>query len=451
MQTWGALGWCRGLAVGLWVGLGLLGCSTSNGAAAAGPQDASPDQLSDVGAGWQIGVRVADVTPTPSELATGKLYMGAYGLLTQRGPATGVHDPIYARAMVLRTGRSALALTILDMPGISNRVIHAIADGVSAQTHMPAESIYVGATHSHSTPDLQGLWGHVPASYKQRVIDVTTKTIVDAFQAGAPADLFVSRGVGSNRNRRDWPITDTELTVLDAKAPDGSRIGTLIDFAAHPVVLGPTNLLISRDFVGYTVDYVESKLNAKDKVLYFQGVVGDASPNGVVGTAFDGAKSYGQLVGDAALSAMSQQTKVTPSIYRGFAPWRQDVTNQNFVLLNQGGYLDYDTVTDAGTMKIDTQFSYLWLGSQIQMVVFPGEALTRTGLKVKASMNAPFRLWLGLTSDSLGYFVLSDEWNVVPPDGGPMRNNGYEETVSMGETAGDNSVTVLESLIAKKP
>ena len=91
-------------------------------------------------------------------------------------------------------------------------------------------------------------------------------------------------------------------------------------------------------------------------------------------------------------------------------------------------------------MSVDTQFTYFRLGKELQGVVFPGEALTRTGLDIKAPQKADYRLFLGLTTDSLGYFVKSDEWNTG-------HNNNYEETVSTGETAGDNAIRVLTELI----
>jgi hypothetical protein len=426
------------------------GASSGSGTGGGGGGTAACP-FGDVGDGWQVGVSVEDVTPTPEQIATGKLYMGAYGLLTARGPATGVHDPVYARAMVLRTGCKAVVFTILDMPGASNRILHRIADAVHGQTQIPKEDIYVGSTHSHSAPDLQGLWGGVPEDYKTRVVDLTSKAITDAFAAAAPADLLVSKGEGPNRNRRDWGFTDKELTVLDAQAKDGTRIGTLVNFAAHPVILGEGNKEISRDFCGYTVDHVETTLVAKDKVLFFNGVLGDASPDGGTGaTDFDRAQDYGRIVGDVALATMSTQTPVTAGIYRDYLPWEQEVTNANFKLVNNLGYLDYDANVDMANdkMSIDTQTSYLRLGTEIQAVMFPGEALTRTGLKVKDMELSPFRLWLGLTTDSLGYFVLSDEWNVELPGGG-KRNDGYEETVSCGMDAGDNAVKILLDAIAK--
>ena len=103
---------------------------------------------------------------------------------------------------------------------------------MTAATGVPRPNIFVGATHTHAGPDLQGLWGGVTAEYKQVVVDGTVAAIAEAYARREAAQLFVSKGVGSANNRRDWGYTDDELTVLDARsASTGERLGTVIQFA----------------------------------------------------------------------------------------------------------------------------------------------------------------------------------------------------------------------------
>jgi len=409
---------------------------TTHGTDGGGAVDAAPSS-------WSIGVSTVDVSPNDTELATQKLYMGAYGVGPVRGPAQGIHDPVMARAIVFHAGKNVVAMEIIDMPGISNRVIHAIVDEVVANGSIPKEAVFVGATHSHSAPDLQGLWGGVPDDYKKRIEHLAAQAILDADSSAVPADLFVSRGEAANRNRRGWPITDKELTILSAKTKAGDPIATVVQFAAHPVILGQQNLMISRDFCGYTVDFVEKKLGGK--AFYWNGVVGDASPDGTVGSAFAGAQNYGETLARAALDAMDAANggaPVTPAIYRDYQPYEQQVTNQAFVAANAVGLLDYDVTTLDGGLGISTQAAYFRLGTEVQAVAFPGEALTRTGLDIKAPMTAPYHLWLGLTTDTLGYFVKADEWMTG-------RNGNYEESVSMGLGAAERAIQLLTDAVGR--
>jgi hypothetical protein len=76
----------------------------------------------------------------------------------------------------------------------------------------------------------------------------------------------------------------------------------------------------------------------------------------------------------------------------------------------------------------------------VQGVAFPGEPLTRLGLGVKEPMKAPHKLILGNTGDALGYFIPGDEWQTG-------KNDNYEETVSLGKTAGDNARANIVPLI----
>ena len=62
-------------------------------------------------------------------------------------------------------------------------------------------------------------------------------------------------------------------------------------------------------------------------------------------------------------------------------------------------------------------------------------------MPLRASLGARHRLFLGLTHDTLGYFLPEDEWMA------PGRNNNYEESVSMGKHGGAVLADKLLSLV----
>ena len=106
-------------------------------------------------------------------------------------------------------------------------------------------------------------------------------------------------------------------------------------------------------------------------------------------------------------------------------------------------FLDYDFYDDADGFRVDLQVTYFGLGSTLQAVAFPGESVTNNGLSIKAAMTAPFRLFLGLNGDTLGYFIPTDEWRTG-------RNGNYEESVSLNEFVGDVTRDTLVGLIQAK-
>ena len=80
---------------------------------------------------WRVGAARVDITPDAAEIAAGNIWLGGFGscLLDSRR-ATGVHDPIHARAMVISDGATTVAHVMADTPGISNRRIKAIRQRV---------------------------------------------------------------------------------------------------------------------------------------------------------------------------------------------------------------------------------------------------------------------------------------------------------------------------------
>ena len=85
---------------------------------------------------YRAGYAQADISPTAEELATGKVFMGAYGLLGTRGAAVGVHDPVWVRALAIDDGTTPLVIAIGDLPGASTAYLDEIRNGVAARVNM---------------------------------------------------------------------------------------------------------------------------------------------------------------------------------------------------------------------------------------------------------------------------------------------------------------------------
>jgi hypothetical protein len=379
-----------------------------------------------------IGVDIADVSPTMDHLGD-NLYMGAYGAPYSRGPAQGVHDPIFARSLALEAEGGGLVMTIVDLPGMGNQNTRAVRQKAAELTGLDEGQILVGTTHSHSAPDLMGLWGGVPDSYRDYINDAIAASIAAAWDAREPGTLRVGVAKAPNNNRRGWGFTDDDMIVLDAFDAADNRLATLVDFAAHPVILGEDNKLISCDYTGYTVQKLETVLGAP--AMLFNGTLGDATPkvpDGQYPDDFARAQAYGELLADVAAGIVDTAEPVDPTIVWTHKSWEQSVENFLFQLAAQLGILQYDFEMMGLSQKVTTQSTYFRLGTQVQGVSFPGEPLTRCGQAIKEPMKAKYKMVLGNTGDALGYFVPSDEWQTG-------KNDNYEESVSLGKTAGDNA------------
>ena len=97
------------------------------------------------------GFGEADITPN---LRAKPVYMAGFG---QNRKATGVHDPLKARAVVLAHGRRKIALVCVDLVGFFLPDVEKVRARLSGFDY-----VMVSSTHNHEGPDTLGLWGPAP-------------------------------------------------------------------------------------------------------------------------------------------------------------------------------------------------------------------------------------------------------------------------------------------------
>src|SRR5438477_2438885 len=66
--------------------------------------------------------------------------------------ATGVHDPLKAKAIILQQDKEQIAMVFCDLVGISLTVTTNARAQASRQTGIPVSNIVICATHSHTGP-----------------------------------------------------------------------------------------------------------------------------------------------------------------------------------------------------------------------------------------------------------------------------------------------------------
>jgi hypothetical protein len=95
----------------------------------------------------EAGVAVVDITPPTGYRLSGYFHERV---------GTGTHDPLLAKAVVLRQGKVSAALVFCDIIGISLDVSSAAREQASGRTGIPAGNILIAATHSHTGPLYHG-------------------------------------------------------------------------------------------------------------------------------------------------------------------------------------------------------------------------------------------------------------------------------------------------------
>lgn len=195
----------------------------------------------------------ADITPDPAKET---VWLAGYGASGRR--ATGVHDRLYARAVVVSDGKATAAIVSVDSIGLYREDVldmrRALGwDGVGSY-------LFVTATHNHSAPDTLGLWGRflgtsgVDAARHKRLKKEVVALVKELSGRLREAELVAAKSepdpAGLCRDSRDPVVIDPELDVLELKAKGGGALATLVRYSCHSEVLAKDNTLVTADFPG---------------------------------------------------------------------------------------------------------------------------------------------------------------------------------------------------------
>ena len=212
---------------------------------------------------------MARVAITPDHM--GFPLMG-YG--NRKSNSTGVHDPIWARALVLRKGDQAWAMCSLDLCYVDAAMVAEIRRRVGAQTGLEPSAVLISTTHTHSGPNANDA-----GNWNRPFAELVAEAIVIAWSNAQPARIAHGAGFlyGHSINRRwfERPV-DPGVGVLRIDDTQGNLLGVAVNFALHPVVLGSDSYQVSADYVGYATTQVEEELAAI--CLFTNGGCGDINP-----------------------------------------------------------------------------------------------------------------------------------------------------------------------------
>jgi hypothetical protein len=257
------------------------------------------------------GAAAADITPP-----VGIDLSGFAGRLSGN---IGIHDNLFAKALVVDDGRQAAAFLTCDLIGVDDDLVRYVRRGVEGATSIPGDNVMLSASHTHSGPCttvLHGM-GQPNERYLAFVGDAMVSAVRSAFDSREPATIRHGRGparVGVNRRERQpdgamrlgrnpgGPIAPY-VDVIRADRADGSPIAVLFAHAAHPVTLGGQNLYVTADYPGYAQRFVARAYEADGAApvaMFAQGCCGNINCERDEGT-FVQAQRLGERLGAAAV------------------------------------------------------------------------------------------------------------------------------------------------------
>jgi hypothetical protein len=358
-------------------------------------------------------------------------------------PSIGVHDPIMAHALLLDDGRSKLAIVSCDLIGFTPAAVADIRHRIARKSSIPAVNILITCTHTHSGPTsmpFRGVMGMLDPNWLAEAERKVADLVEGLPAALQPAQLGLAattvNDIGYNRQDPSRAM-DEELNVLAIETTAGAPIATLVNYATHPVVLGPNNLLFSADYPGELVRCLSETRGGIG--MFLQGVCGDVDPlvyreRGWGSGTFADTRRIGQHLCTAAVEALKDAPRVsevtlsvssklleipldappTPEALAGqvadFEVDRQkaiaagDVMQEKVALAMLEWAQDLGQAMDSGTVQ-QTLPSELFVAeiNDVRLIGMPFETYTDIGVAIKQNLQPMKALYVGYANGLYGY------------------------------------------------
>ncbi|MFP4384135.1 MAG: hypothetical protein ACLFSE_08800, partial [Spirochaetia bacterium] len=413
-------------------------------------------------------------------------------------PAAGVHDDLWARAIVIDDGNTTVGLVVLDSIGIFHGEVMKIRQAVK-QAGLGYDHIIITATHNHEAPDLMGLWGGdyfttgVNQEYLAFVRDRTVTALKEALDNAEPAVPSAAKiplpGKDLVRDSRKPEVIDGDLYLLSFhNAESGDLIGTMINHGNHPETLGSKNLLITADFCHYLISGIEDGI-VYNGVTQEEGIGGTAVfVNRAIGglmtglgtemsdpwtgelykeNSFEKARTHGYRLAAAVnrhYRTGNWEIIPEPSIRLEVMTVEFPVDNIIFHLAGGLGIIDRGFIKLA---RLKSEVNLMTLGPAWFLTV-PGEInpeLLIGGIEVPAGADFPdaepelppitdmmrgkYNFVLGLANDEIGYIMPKTHWDRKPPYTYGRGSAPYGEIVSLGPDTAPIFHRAVEDLIRR--
>ena len=385
------------------------------------------------------------------------------GFAAREGVSQGIHDDLFARAVVLVNEKTAVALVSVDLLALSSDFIKRVRKNIHEAIGISAEAVMIASTHTHAGPVTittffnpdESLDTSYMDSLAQNIEQAVTLAWANRFTAKVGVGVGHVDGVGVNRRSPDQRPVDEEVGIIKIDDVGGRTRAVVVNYSCHPTVLGPNNLLVTGDFPNFSVEQIEKSIGPDGFAMFVNGTQGNISMGhsselsaiGVItpGRTFERAAELGHLLADAVLAELpsvvtngSRQIdsinmpvelplKKFPSVEETSKSLRE--ADEQLAKLSANGVAPeqlmtaktnrlYASITDFyaretrslpdGHLPIELQG--IRIGDSA-FVAVPGEVFVEIGLKVK--QDAPHRVFIvGIANGYIGYLPTREAHSV---------------------------------------
>lgn len=380
----------------------------------------------------------------------------------------GVHDPLYAKALVFSNpGGMKLAVLSLDICMLTRQQVRMMREFIASQSDIPPGRILIVSTHIHSGPATMCVYAAPQADAAS--IDVFLKKAADAVLLAngnlSNATLRVGYAqeerLSFNRRLRDkegvtrmnWESfePDSILEVLGPIDPQmcvllieqsQKPVAAIVNFALHPAILDYTNWLYSAGWPGYMAEGMRKILGQNFITLFLNGCCGNinhidyhdkAAPGGYKMT-----QRVGYMLAAVACEAINHSIGIEVnglSVLSESVPLQRiPISDENYQWALQaletskpkegldGLPPEHIAPTWVEMRQLQDQIDEVEVMTlrvgDIGLTALPGEFFCEFGLYLKEHSPARHTLVVELANDGAGYFPTRDAF----------QQGGYEVT-----------------------
>ena len=370
--------------------------------------------------------------------------MSGYGV--RKEAFTGVHDSIYARAIVFSDGENKAAILSAELIGFSDAFCDELSHDIETKTGIKKEYILISAVHSHGGPVTKvysdGESQEVDA-YVEQLRHKLIQLLVQADRNLKPAQIGAGKGecrMNINRRVKDvdgniqlgrnpYGPCDHEVGVVRIDDDQGNILSVMLNWPCHGVVLGPRNTLISGDWPGASSSYIEDSLGNEVVVPVVVGASGDINPLYGPHIDFEDVKAYAYGLGATAYDLGNEVIRVTKQIQTR-SSGKIDAMQKSIFLPGKSGEVSglHNSTYNPGN-DVEVRLSVLRIGA-IVFAGVNGEVFNQIGVKIKQASPYTQTFFITHCNGSCGYLV-ADE---AIPEG------GYEIEVAEVQAGAETSI-----------
>lgn len=426
--------------------------------------------------------------------------------------ATSVHDPLYAKALVLQDSETTVAVVVVDICVMPKELVDAIRAEASTYTGVPFQNILVSSTHTHAGGSVASVYlAAADLLYTKKLPGLVVQAVVEAHKKLRPAETaFGSVDVpqhvrcrrycmkdgyaplnpvsGSVDGVKTNPIglgrfidrpraeTDPQVGFLAVKGEDGGWISILANYSLH-YVGDWENGTVSADYFGFFANVLQRELGAGDD---FVGIMSNGTSGDVNIWEFEAPAHYpagsfqkSELIGGEIARNVSEalkevQWQQSPEIsvqYTEIAialrkPSAEELAVAKAIV--QRSKYENLTIDDAGLRSLYAREQVL-LNELPDSLQFPlhaikigdgiiggmgGELFAETGLWLKAHAGTGY-FTIGLANGNHGYVPPAHEFSVGGYE--TWRSRTSKLTTEAEEIVKTKQLALIQSLLAAVP